>query len=226
MVRPVDGGYQLVAGERRLEAARRAGLAEVPVVVRECTEREQLALALVENLQREDLNPIESALAYRQLMEEFKLTQEEVAEQVGRSRPAVANSLRLLNLPSIIQQSMLEGKLSEGHGRALLSVEDEDRLLEIWRRIEQKGLSVRETEALVGRPVKNVSRETISQKQLDPNVTDLQMQLEMVLGTKVRVRPRSHGGTLEIEYYNDDDLSRIWELIIGKPADMLSEGNN
>jgi ParB family chromosome partitioning protein len=134
VVREVDGGYQLVAGGRRLEAARRAGLSEVPAVLRECTDAESLELALVENLQREDLNPLDSAQAYRRLIDDFHLSQDDVARRVGRSRSAVSNSLRLLNLPSVIQQSLMAGRISEGHGRALLMVDDIERALDLWRR--------------------------------------------------------------------------------------------
>ena len=218
VVRPLDGGYQLIAGERRLEAARLAGLAEVPVFVRDCSDREQLELALVENLQREDLNPIESALAYKRLMEEFELSQEQVAEQVGKSRPAVANTMRLLNLPSIIQQSLMEGKISEGHGRALLGIESDERLLELWRQVQEHNLSVRETEALVARlSSAPVSRETKRARILDPNLVDLLARLELALGTRVRLRPRARGGTVEIQYYSEEDLTRICDHLLETP---------
>jgi ParB family chromosome partitioning protein len=215
VVRQTDGGYQLIAGGRRLEAARRAGLMEVPVVLRECSDGESLELALVENLQREDLNPIESAQAYRRLIDEFELSQEEVARRVGRSRSAVSNSLRLLNLPSVIQQSLMADRISEGHARALLMAEDAERALELWQRIEKEGLSVREAEALArthGRP--KVTRESRVRSLDDPNVRALESTLQDALGTRVQVRPKATGGTIEIEYYSEDDLDRIVTRIV------------
>jgi ParB family chromosome partitioning protein len=215
VVRQTDGGYQLIAGGRRLEAARRAGLTEVPVVLRECSDAETLELALVENLQREDLNAIESAQAYRQLIDQFHLSQEEVAQRVGRSRSAVSNSLRLLNLPSIIQQSLMADRISEGHARALLMVEDMEHALELWQRIEREGLSVREAEALArthGRP--RVTRESRVRSLDDPNVRALESTLQDALGTRVQVRPKGSGGMIEIEYYSEDDLDRIVTRIV------------
>ena len=215
VVRRIDGGYQVIAGARRLEAARRAGLSQVPVVVRKCSDAESVELALVENLQREDLNPIESAQAYRRLIEEFELSQEEVARRIGRSRATVSNSLRLLNLPSVIQQSLMGGRISEGHARALLMVEDPERAHELWQRIEAEGLSVREAEALArthGRPT--VTRERRVRSLADPNVKALEDSLKDALGTRVQVRPRGSGGTIEIEYYSEDDLDRIVTRIV------------
>src|ERR1700737_166509 len=149
VARPTEGGFQIVAGERRFRAAQAAGLATIPAVVREITDREALEVALIENLRREDLNPMERARAYLRLAGEFGLTQEEVADAVGGSRSSVANTLRLIDLPEEVQQAIDQGRLTEGHGRALLGVSDRKRLLELWEHVERRGLSVRETEVLV-----------------------------------------------------------------------------
>ena len=212
VVRPKDGGYELIAGERRLEAARRAGLSRVPVVVRECGDTDLLELALVENLQREDINPVEAARAYRRLTEEFGLTQEQVAERVSKSRTAVANTLRLLGLPEQVLESIQDGRISEGHGRALLAAGAPEQILTLWRRVISRGMSVRQTEAAVRRTQRTVSRETPS---LDPNAADVQQRLMSTLGTRVALRPRGKGGIIEITYYDNDDLDRIIARIAG-----------
>jgi ParB family chromosome partitioning protein len=215
VLRRGDGDYELIAGGRRLEAARRAGLTEVPAVIRDCTDAESLQLALVENLQREDLNPMESARAYRRLMDEFELSQEEIAQRVGRSRSAVANTVRLLNLPSVIQQSLMASRISEGHARALLMVGDAERALELWQRIEKEGLSVREAEALArthSGPA--VTRESRVRSLDDPNVRALEDALKEALGTRVHLRAKGRGGSIEIEYYSEDDLDRIVTRIV------------
>ena len=212
VVRPKDGGYELIAGERRLEAARRAGLSRVPVVVRECGDTDLLELALVENLQREDINPVEAARAYRRLTEEFGLTQEQVAERVSKSRTAVANTLRLLGLPEQVLESIQDGRISEGHGRALLAAGAPEQILTLWRRVVSRGLSVRQTEAAVRRTQRTVSRETPS---LDPNAADVQQRLMSALGTRVVLRSRGKGGIIEITYYDNDDLDRIIARIAG-----------
>jgi len=215
VVRTREGGYELIAGERRLQAARQAGLEQVPVVVRECNDQEMLELALVENLQREDINCIEAGGAYRRLMDEFGLTQEQVAARIGKSRPGVANTLRLLGLPERVQESLLAGRISEGHGRALLALDDEDAMVVVCRRIERDGLSVREVEAIARKPLpdrkqRTVSRETQRGKQeLDPNLRLLQDRLREALGTRVAIKPRGEGGAIEIEYYSQEDLDRV-----------------
>ncbi|UCH35127.1 MAG: ParB/RepB/Spo0J family partition protein [Armatimonadota bacterium] len=217
VVRPVDGGYQLVAGERRLLAAQQAGLSQVPVVVRECTDREMLELALIENLQREDINCIDAAYAYRRLMDEFGMTQEDVATRIAKSRPAVANTLRLLTLPDQVQESIMSGRITEGHGRALLALDDEGAIIALCERVERDGLSVRQTEEMARPkpPVEPVSRET-SQKetQLDANMRLLQTRLRESLGTKVAIRPRGDAGAITIEYYSQEDLDRVSAYIL------------
>ena len=217
VARRVGSNYQLIAGERRLEAAKRAGLERVPVVVREASDQEMLELALVENLQREDINPMEAAEAYRRLMSEFALTQEQVAERVGKSRPAVANALRLLNLAEAIRLSLRRGEIDEGHGKVLAGLPSERLALRLWRRVVRRGMSVRETEAaaakLMGRDVpRGTSR---PEARLDPNLEELQDRLRQRLGAKARLRPKPRGGgMIEIEYADDEDLDRIFWAIM------------
>jgi len=217
VARRVGSGYQLIAGERRLQAAKRAGLERVPVLVREASDRETLELALVENLQREDINPMEAAEAYRRLMSEFELTQEQVAERVGKSRPTVANALRLLNLPEAIRLSLRRGEIDEGHGKVLAGLPSERLALRLWRRVVRKGMSVRETEAgaakLMGRDVpRGTSRR---EAVLDPNLQELQDRLRQRLGSQAKLRPRPRGGgVIEIQYADDEDLDRIFWAIM------------
>ncbi len=216
VARPVNGGYQIVAGERRFRAAQAAGLTSVPAVVREISDREALEVALIENLRREDLTPMDRARAYNRLATEFGLTQEEVAEAIGGSRPAIANTMRLLDLPEEVQLALDQGRLTEGHGRALLTVEDRHRLLEIWRQVEKKGLSVRETEGLVKAAGRNVSRETISPRAAgqDPILADLAARLQDRYATSVRIASRGQRGMIQINYYSPDDLERLIDLLL------------
>jgi ParB family transcriptional regulator, chromosome partitioning protein len=215
IVRPSREGYEIVAGERRWRAARDAGLARIPAVVREITDKEMLEIALVENLRREDLNPIERAQAYRRLSQEFHLTQEQVADMVGGSRPSIANAIRLLDLPGEVQAAIARGRLSEGHGRALLALQDPRALLETWRIIEEKALSVRETEDLVKARSRHVSRETPRRRrQADPQLRDLSVQLRDRYSTGVTIVPRGTKGTIQIEYYSQDDLGRLIDLLL------------
>ncbi|MHB9132345.1 MAG: ParB/RepB/Spo0J family partition protein [Armatimonadota bacterium] len=215
-VRPRDGGYELIAGERRLQASRKAGLTEVPVVVRECDDEEMLALALVENLQRENLNAMESARAYHQLVEQFGLSQGEVAERVGKSRSAVANTMRLLALPAKIQQAIEEGSISEGHGRAILAILGEQKQLDTFDSIVAKGLSVREVEALSQAKPKVTAQYKPAPKQTDDaHLQQVQSDLQNALSTKVRFKPGAtlQKGVIEIEYYTAEDLERIYEAL-------------
>jgi ParB family chromosome partitioning protein len=207
-----DGRYMLVSGERRLRAARRAGLPTVPVVVRNVDDRELLELALVENLQREDLDPIEEANGYRELVEAFELTQAEVAERVGRSRPAVANAIRLLDLPDEIQGLVRGGTLSAGHGRALLGLTDRRRIAPLARKVVQEGLNVRQVERLVKRENRPAAEDAAARR---PGPDDLERrrieeELQRALGTRVRLRThRSGKGRLEVEFFSFEDLERI-----------------
>jgi ParB family transcriptional regulator, chromosome partitioning protein len=211
--------YELIAGSRRMEAARRLGLATVPVVVRQVTDREMLELALVENLQREDMNPADAAEAYQRLMREFSLTQEQVAERVGKSRSAVANAVRLLSLPPAVLDSLRKGEIDSGHAKALRAIEDPKTVVRAWRVVVRGGLSVRQTERLAGkltgRDVPRGTPATGSAPSLDPNLQELQEQLTRRLSTRVRLHPsKTKGGSIEIEYSDDEDLDRLyWELL-------------
>jgi len=221
LVREINGQYQLIAGERRLRAAKLAGLTEVPVVIKELDDQSMMEIALVENIQRENLNPIEEAEAYRRLMEEFNFTQDDIAKKVGKSRPAIANILRLLNLPQEIQKDLSSGTLTMGHARALLGLKSEEEQIKVWNRIQAEGLSVRETEDLIRKlneePV--VSRETKKVKPVavlpkDPNVIEMEDELQQVLGTKVTIKPHGLGGRIEIEYYSPEEFERICEKFL------------
>jgi len=216
LVRRVGEGYELIAGERRLRAARKAGLREVPVIVREASNSETLQLALLENLQREDLNPIEEATAYQRLQEEFELSQEEIAQKVGKSRPAVANCMRLLLLPKEVQQEVVRGKLPAGQARALLGLENEALVLAAAREVITKGLSTRETERLVAR-LKSGRKRRRETALSDSNLRSLVEQMQRSLGTKVRLlhRAGSGRGKVEIEYYSLADLERIIQMMTG-----------
>ena len=219
IVQPLpDGRYQLIAGERRWRAAMLAGLTAVPAVVRQVNEEERLELAVVENVQREDINAVEEALAYRVLVERFGLTQEQVAQKVGKSRSAVANTLRLLTLEEEILEGLQQGKVSEGHARALLMAPEEARL-ELYRRALRLGWSVRETERAARAASRDrksdtfhaVSRET---PVPDPHVLALEDALRNTLATRVHIHCRNGQGTIEIHFYDLDDLTRIVDTIV------------
>ena len=215
VARPVEGRYQIVAGERRFRAAQAAGLMSIPAVVREISDREALEVALIENLRREDLNPIERARAYARLTQEFGLTQEEMAEAIGGSRSSIANTMRLLDLPQEVQQAIDRGRLTEGHGRALLAVHDRGRLLDLWQHVERQSLSVRETEVLVKSAAQNVSRETIVRRSpsKDPVLSDLAARLQDRYGTNVSIVTKGKKGTIQINYYSSEDLERLIDLL-------------
>lgn len=206
------GAYVLVAGERRLRAARLAGLDVVPAIIRDVDETGALELALVENLQREDLNPIDEARGYESLMELSGATQAEVAERVGRDRSTVANCVRLLELPPEVQDMLSEGELSAGHGRALLGLGTSDEIRAGAKKAASRGLSVREVEALArgGKRRKKVSRK---QRTEDPVLRDWEERLQRTLGTQVRIERMGTEGTIRIEYYSDEDLERILEAL-------------
>jgi ParB family chromosome partitioning protein len=215
--------YQLVAGERRWRAAQLAGLSVVPVLVKEATSRQQLEWALVENLQRADLNPLETANAYRVLMEEFKLTQRQVAEQVGKSRTAVANSLRLLRLPDELKVAILSGEISEGHARALQGLPTAETQVAGLATVRRRSLSVRQTEELVRRTLartegssqKATAEEDVSQAwKLETQA--LEGRFRAALGTKVSLSRSARGGKLVVSFYSEEELQRIYELIVGE----------
>ena len=212
-------GYQLIAGERRWRASRLAGLSLVPVVVKEAAPKEMLELALVENIQRSDLNALEEAQAYRQLMEEFDLTQEQVAKRVGKSRTAVANTLRLLNASRAVQQALLEGKISEGHARALLGLEKAEAQKNALDVVQNKGLNVRQTEDLVRRrlgekekPKRKPSRKTQARREETKALED---DFRSALDTKVELARDGEGGRLVIHFYSDEELDALYERIVG-----------
>lgn len=210
LVKPLlGGGYQIVAGERRYRACQLAGITEVPVTIRELTEQETMEIALIENLQREDLNPIEEAQGYKALMDEHGLTQEAVAEAVGKSRPAVANTLRLLNLPKSVEELVKSGKLSSGHARALLAVENKKAMEALAEEIIASDLSVRQAEKLVKQSTKKPKSEKAPKQ---PSYYKMVEQtLSEYLGKKVKVKPlvNKKGGTLSIEFYSDDELKEL-----------------
>ncbi|MCS7297270.1 MAG: ParB/RepB/Spo0J family partition protein [Bacteroidia bacterium] len=213
-VRAVGNKYQLIAGERRWRAARKAGLTHIPAYVRTADNTQLLAFALVENVHRQNLNPIELALAYRRLMEECGLTQEEVAQYVGKSRPTIANTLRLLRLPPEIQKALKAGTLSEGHARPLLSLESPDLQLEVFRQIQEKGLSVRQVEALVARLTASPAKKTLrSLPDIDIHTKELAQALTHHFHTPVEVRRKADGsGEVRIRYASEKDLERLLEI--------------
>jgi ParB family transcriptional regulator, chromosome partitioning protein len=221
VVRPKGERFELIAGERRWRAAMKAGLSTVPVVVRQASDRDALQLALIENLQREDLNPIEEATGYRRLQDEFTWSQEEVAEKVGKSRPAVTNALRLLSLPSEVQQEVASGNLPAGQARALLGLQSEAVIITAYREVIARALSTRETEKLV-RNLKLGRRRRRESAAVDPDLRSLVEELQRALGTKIRVLPkaRSNKGKIEIEYYSLPDLERIIGTITTRSSPM------
>ena len=210
-------GYQLIAGERRVRAARIAGLERIPAMVRQLADEAQLEVALVENVQRSDLDPIDEALAYRHLIDEFGLTQERVADRVGKARTTVANTLRLLDLHPAVQAAIAEGRISEGHGRALggLGVDAQAHVLGT---VVNQGLSVRQTEELVRRLREPRTPRPATAPRLDPDLERVEEDLRQRLGTKVSLSRSRKGGRIVIEYYSDEELERLYERLIGGPA--------
>ncbi len=205
---PDGEGYILIAGERRLQAAKKAGLTRVPALVREASEQQLLELALIENIQRADLNPLETAEAYRQLHEEFGLSHEEIARRVGKSRVAVSNTLRLLKLPPAVQKALLEGRISEGHARALLGLASAKAQQAALQTVESKRLTVRQTEELVRR-LQGERPTARPRKTAAPELRDLEARLETALGTRVRLTRSRKGGTITIYYYSDEELEAL-----------------
>ncbi|WP_216831633.1 ParB/RepB/Spo0J family partition protein [Alkalihalobacterium elongatum] len=214
IVRKSIKGYEIVVGERRYRAAIEAGLETVPVVVRDLTEEKMMEFALIENLQREDLNPIEEAIAYEKLMQHLQVTQEQLAIRLGKSRPHVANHLRLLQLPNLVQQLIQDGKLSMGHGRALLGLKDKSSLSSILEKVMKEKLSVRELERLVQKINDNVSRETKKQKETkSPFLKSREESLRNYFGTSVTIKKGKNKGKIEIDFFSEDDLERILVLL-------------
>jgi ParB family chromosome partitioning protein len=218
VVRPIDGRYQIIAGERRWRAAQRAGLLRVPVVMRDVPggdEQTLLELALIENIQREDLNPIEQAMAYRRLVDQFHLTQEQIAEAVGKDRASVANTLRLLKLPEDVRQDVAAGRLSMGHARALLTLTDTALVRKVAAEAVARGYSVRQVEGLVRRLAEGAGAAR-PEKRSDVHTRAAEEQMRLALGTRVQIARRGKGGSVRIDFKSEDDLQRIYERITGK----------
>lgn len=207
--------YEIIAGERRWRAAKLAGIKEVPIIVKNFTEQEIVEISLIENIQRENLNPIEEAMAYKRLLKEFNLKQDEVAERVSKSRTAVTNSMRLLKLSDRVQQMIIDDMISTGHARALLAIDDEEQQYTLANKIFDEKLSVRETEKLV-KTLKNPKKEAKKSKVEHTFVHEnLEEHMKSVMGTKVYVNPKANGkGKIEIEYYSEEELERIYDLIM------------
>jgi len=215
LVRRSGVEYEIVAGERRWRAAQRAGLLKVPVIVREVPDERLLAVALIENIQREDLNPIEEAVAYRRLADEFHLTQEQIADAVGKDRSSIANYVRLLRLPQEVRTSVASSALSMGHARALLALSDEAAQLRVARDVVARNLSVRETEALV----RKNGQTAVGKKEAgktDVHTRAAEDKLRLALGTRVRIHRKGKSGRIEIDFGNEDELQRLFELLTGR----------
>lgn len=216
LVQEKSGYYEIIAGERRWRAAKLAGLKEIPVIVRNLTEQQIVEISLIENIQREDLNPIEEAQAFRRLMEEFHMKQDEIADRVSKSRTAVTNSMRLLKLSKQVQQMVIDEMISTGHARCLISIEDPELQHQLALRIFDEKLSVRETEKLVRKLLQenNAPQKKINDPVLSAIYADLADQMKLIFGTKVEIHQRNdQKGKIEIEYYSQDELNRLIELI-------------
>ena len=207
LVRDLKGKYEIVAGERRWRACKLAGLKEIPGIVKDMGQEESAKIALIENIQREDLNPVEEAHAYKKLMEEFDLTQEELSLQIGKSRSYISNSIRILNLDNEVLEHISSGDLSQGHGKAILSIKNKDEQIKIAKEILNKKLNVRDTESLT-------RNKSIVEKDLDQSyIISIEDKLMMALGTKVNLLQGDKKGKIEIEYYGDEDLERLLEVL-------------
>ncbi len=218
--RDEDGGYFLIAGERRLQAARLAGLDIVPVVVRQAADKELLELALIENIQRADLNAVEEAMAYRRLVEEYNMTQEEVARRVGKNRATIANALRLLQLESEIRRSLVAGEITEGHARALLGLPEGRGRVNAWREVVKRKLSVRDTEGYVRRQLAEapatVSSPGAQTARRDSAYGDIESRLRRALSTRVKVEPQKKGAKIVIECYSDEEFENVVSTLLGE----------
>lgn len=217
LARIIEGGYELITGERRLRAAKKLGLEKIPLIVKEVSDTEMLELALIENLQREDLNPMEEAHAYRRAIKEFKIKQEDLAREIGKDQATVANTLRLLKLPKEVQREISKGNLSRGQGVALLSLEKAPLQIKAAKKVKRNGLSVRKTEDLVNRLKGKVIIPPKKKIAKPPEILAVEEELNKALGTKVRIKPVSQEkGRIEIEYYSSEQLEGILEKLRGK----------
>jgi len=213
IVKAVNSGYEIIAGERRWRAARKAGLKEVPCIIKDIDEQSHMLFAIIENLQREDLNPIEEAKAFDSMLKEYNMTQEDIAKSVGKSRPYIANTLRLLKLSEEIQLLILENKITSGHARALINIEDKQKQKALVLEIIEKGLNVRQTEKAVEENKTKGSKKNKSEKRrTDPQIINIQEDLKRIFGTKVTINHRNRKGTVEIEYYSQEELERLIEM--------------
>lgn len=222
VVRQRGERFELVAGERRWRAAGLAGLKTIPVVVKEISEAQVMEIALIENLQREDLNPMEEAEAYRRLIQEFGLTQEDLARRLGKSRPQITNTLRLLSLAGPVREMVSSGRLSMGHAKAILSLEDAGRQAEIARRVVDTGCSVREAESLVKSVTKGKARPGVPGPAVGPELRLLEGDLRARFGTPVSIIPGDPKGRIEITFFGDDDLNRLIEMLVGEERERSS----
>ncbi len=214
VVRTIESGYEIIAGERRWRAAQRAGITKVPVIIKEASDREVMELALIENLQREDLNPIEEAVAYQQLIDEFELTHEDVSRQIGKERSTITNQLRLLRLPEEAKAALIAGDITAGHARAILSIESPAEAKEALNAIQKQRLSVRNTEQLI----KNISKR--KKKEVNTGTEDIYLrqvinELKNALSTQVRIVDKQGKGKIEIDYYSNDELERLTSILKG-----------
>ena len=212
VVRRHKSGYEIVAGERRWRAAMRAELSTVPCLIRELDDEQNMLIAIIENMQREDLNPIEEAEGLAQMMDHFGMTQEQVSKSVGKSRPYIANSMRLLKLPAYIRDSIADGRLSAGHGRTLVTVADEERREKLWQKIIGEGLSVREAEKLASQDGKAKKR-TPQKKRKNADTARVEEELKAALGTRVSITGSARKGRIELEFYSREELERLIELL-------------
>lgn len=213
VLKKVENDYIIVAGERRWRAAKAAGLKEVPAIVMELTDKQVLEISLIENIQRQDLNPIEEALAYKKLLDEFSFTQEELSKRIGKSRTAITNTLRLINLDKRVQEYVIDCVISEGHGRTLLGIPDPELQYSTAQKIIDENLSVRETEKLVNKLNSKVKEVEIKVDTTDIYINDIRNKLEERFDTKILVSNKNNKGKIEIEYYSNDDLERILNLM-------------
>lgn len=213
VVRQAGGGYEIIAGERRWRAAQRAGITRVPVILKEASDMEALELALIENLQREDLNPIEEANAYHHLIEEFGLTHEEVSAQIGKDRTTITNQIRLLKLPDEAKRALIEGEITAGHARAILSVDSPEERMALLKSIRSQNLSVRKTESLI-RKISGTKKTRKEPEEENPYVKQIADELKRELSTQVRIIYNKGKGKIEIEYYSDEELERLSSMLL------------
>lgn len=213
VVRKSKTGYEIVAGERRWRAARKAELSQIPCIVRELSDEQNMLFAIIENMQREDLNPIEEAEGINQMMSAYNLTQEQVAKSLGKSRPYIANSVRLLKLPEKIKDLMSKGKLSAAHGRTLAAIANEEAAIALAEKIAKEGISVREAEKLAASEGKSRKKKQAPKKEKNADILKVEDDLKNSLGTRVAILPNGNKGKIEIEYYSKDELERLIELL-------------